>query len=127
MKPERVRRYWYLVKGQLLCEVNTDVSLSVHLNLRPRCLELERSLFGSQKIRGDYAATKFYTGLPAWSVFAGLFNYLEEKAAHLKAWRSGTESDSTSVRRGPQPWKDIPIVSNSLLCWCICGRAYLTG
>ena len=91
-------------------EVNTDVSLSAHLKLRQRCLELERSLFGSQKIRGDDAATKFYTGLPAWSVFEGLFNYLEEKAVHLKAWRGGTDSGTMSVLRGPQPWKDIPIV-----------------
>ena len=36
--------------------------------------------------------------------------YLEEKAAHLKAWRGGMESDSMSAQRGPQPWKDIPIV-----------------
>ena len=42
-------------------EVNTDVSLPAHLNLRQRSLELEGSFFGSQKMRVETMLRQSFT------------------------------------------------------------------
>ena len=61
--------------------------------------ELERKLHDKEKgstkplletIRDD-AKTKFYTGLPTWTLLLGLFTYLEQKASRMHLWRGEKE------------------------------------
>ena len=60
------------------------------------------ALFSSNIIKDDNARTRFFTGLPSYSVFLALFEYLQEKASRMTYWSSReTESQRRSKHRLP--------------------------
>ncbi len=101
------------VKKKMLVLERAVLDMSVENDLLTRRLGStdQARLFGVHLIVGNDAATKFYTGLPVYGIFAALVRYLEPKAARLTEWCGSKETatDGSTLSRGRRPWAKIPI------------------
>ena len=61
--------------------------------------------FGVKRFQGSDKDFRFYTGLPTYSIFLCLFNFIAPLLSHLYIIRSDTKHDHTST---PRPYKPIP-------------------
>ncbi len=89
--------------------------------------ELDKVKLCSKRIEEDNNLTRFFTGLPTWSCFLALLNFLSPKAIHLWEWRGTlTRDGGTHQRRGPKPWQHISI-SDQLFAVLVHLRQGLSG
>ncbi|XP_076071975.1 uncharacterized protein LOC143043658 [Mytilus galloprovincialis] len=93
-------------------QCDPDPLLMENLLLRKEIKELKDQLAeeskrnsGIHRIKDDDSATKFYTGLPTFTVFLWLFNYLCAKSSRMQYWKGD----------GNTPSKDRVRVSTSRL------------
>ncbi|KAK3097617.1 hypothetical protein FSP39_011439 [Pinctada imbricata] len=78
-----------------ICEVIQE-NASPRQKLKQREDELRKHKWDHRKIRHNDAATKFYTGLPAFALFLWLFNFLRPKAERMSYWTGSKINEERS-------------------------------
>ncbi|KAJ8302896.1 hypothetical protein KUTeg_019292, partial [Tegillarca granosa] len=61
--------------------------------------ELEKRKWAVEKIVDNDTLTKFYTGLPAYSIFLWLFNYVAAKSSRMTYWTGNSSTPSGNKSR----------------------------
>ena len=67
--------------------------------LESEVIALTEHKMSVESIRNDDSKTRFYTGLPKFTVFLALFEYLEQKAGRMRLWR-GPAAEEARVTQG---------------------------
>lgn len=88
-----------LIENQQLRKENSELKEKV-----------KRLTWSVEKIKDDDKATKFYTGLPSFSVFLWLFSFLSAKAENMTFWDG---KNTPSERRRPLK-TSIPLIDQLL-------------
>ena len=69
--------------------------------------ELKRKSFTAEMIVDNDDLTRFYTGLPKYSVFKAVAKYISQKAQHISPWKTSSGSaecmSEDDNRWGAQP------------------------
>ncbi|KAK3088592.1 hypothetical protein FSP39_021029 [Pinctada imbricata] len=78
-----------------ICEIIQE-NASLRQKLKQREDELRKHKWDHRKIKDNDAATKFYTGLPAFALFLWLFNFLRPKAERMSYWTGSKINEERS-------------------------------